>query len=152
KLDVGLEELRRRGLLRLTDWMPDVGQGDALTAEGEAALTTGQVPTGRAVAAAPVAEGPLTGYQHRELVRNALFEPTPPYVSRVLLALNLLYFAYGAFFAWSHNLVVGDYLAGSSPAPDRTTTRVILELGGLHDSFILPDNSARPEFERIILS
>ena len=35
-LDVALEELRRRGLLRLTDWVKDLGQGYALTDAGHA--------------------------------------------------------------------------------------------------------------------
>jgi membrane associated rhomboid family serine protease len=152
KLDVGLEELRRRGLLRLTDWMQDLGQGYALTAAGEKALTSGQVPTGRAAPAAPVSEGPLTEYQRGELVRNAIFEPTPPYVSRVLLAANLLYFAFGAFHAWNNDVELSRYL--SEPP-----TKVLIELGALDPAAVFvphrlegEEYGPRPQFERILLS
>src|SRR5262249_53960130 len=49
QLDQGLDELRRRGLVKLTDWVRDLGQGRALTTAGEDALKT------RNLAPAPVA-------------------------------------------------------------------------------------------------
>ena len=154
-LDEGLDELRRRGLIQFTEWVKDAGQGLALTEAGRRALATRRLPTGRAVAREVTAprERALTDYERGEIVRAAVFEPTMPYVSRVLLAANLLFFTFGAFYAWNNNetLEVADYLAGSSPLPKRTTDRVLIHLGALHPSLVFQPGN-RPQFERIILS
>ena len=152
-LDAGLDELRRRGLVHLTEWIKDAGQGLALTDAGRRALASERVPIERAVvsnAPAPKA-GALTEYERGEIVRAAIFEPTRPFVSRALLAANLLYFVFGAFYAGNNGLDVSHYLAGSSPAPDFTTHIVLIKLGALHTSLVFPLGT-RPEFERIILS
>jgi membrane associated rhomboid family serine protease len=96
-------------------------------------------------------------YQRGEIVREAVFNPRPPYVARTLLILNLLYFAYGAFFAWRHDLNVSDYIQGRSPPPQFTTHRVILELGAIRALWVvypvsLDDEPARRRFDRIILA
>jgi rhomboid protease GluP len=152
-LDAGLDELRRRGLVHLTEWIKDAGQGLALTEAGRQALATRRLPTGRAVASAAPAlrDRALTEYERGEIVRAAVFEPTRPLVSRVLLAANLLFFAFGGFYTWNNSLDISHYLEGSSPPPDFTTNFVLLKLGALHSSLVfLPGN--RPQFERIILS
>jgi rhomboid protease GluP len=150
-LDAALDDLRRRGLIQFTEWVKDAGQGLALTEAGRQALATQRVPTGRAVASAAPAlkDRALTDYERGEIVRAAVFEPTMPVVSRLLLAANLLFFAFGAFYAWNNNetLEVSHYLTGSSP----TTDKVLTHLGALHAKLVfLPGN--RPQFERIILS
>src|SRR5439155_17597499 len=137
-LDVGLEELRRRGLVKLTDWVKDAGQGYALTEAGWQALSAKRLPTGHVAAADALAarSGVLTEYERGEMIRGAVFEPTTPYLSRILLAANLLFFAFGAFYAWNNDLEVADYFAGTSPAPKHTTHEVLLELGGLHPALV----------------
>ena len=151
-LDAGLDELRRRGLVQFTEWVKDAGQGYALTDAGRQALVSGQLPMAGAVATDLPAEGSDTLYDRGEIVRRAVFAPQPPFVSRLLLAANLLFFFFGAFYAWKHDLDVSDYLQGNSPAPKLTTDRVLVELGALHHSLVLPrDPQIRPEFERILL-
>jgi rhomboid protease GluP len=152
-LDEGLDELRRRGLIQFTEWVKDAGQGLALTEAGRQALASQRVPTARAVAndAPALRDRALTEYERGEIVRAAVFEPTRPLVSRVLLAANLLFFAFGAFYTWNNSLDISHYLEGSSPPPDFTTNFVLPKLGALHSSLVfLPGN--RPQFERIILS
>lgn len=153
KLDVGLEELRRRGLLKLTDWVKDLGQGYALTDLGRHALASARLPTGRAVAyyaPAPQAS-PVSHYERGEAVRRAIFDPPPPRVIWILLAANLLYFAYGAVYAQREGFQIGDYLSGRSEA----TTHALINLGALHVDLVFPSRriepGARPEFERILL-
>jgi rhomboid protease GluP len=153
-LDAGLDELRRRGLVHLTEWIKDAGQGLALTEAGRQALATRRLPTGRAVASAAPAlkDRVLTDYERGEIVRAAVFEPTMPYASRLLLAANMLFFAFGAFYAWNNNdLDIWDYLAGSSKPPTFTTAIVLKQLGALDIDLVFRKHG-RPQFERIILS
>lgn len=151
KLDVVLDELRRRGLIKLTDWVKDHGQGRALTEAGKTALATKNL--------APVQDdankastSALSLFERGEIVRDAVFEPQRPWVCWVLMALNVLYFLRGAVYAWQHNLVVGDYLAGEDGVA-RTTTKVLWDLGGLTRGDVFPEHDLfRPEFERMLLS
>lgn len=151
KLDAGLEELRRRGLVNLTDWMQGLGQGYAPTEAGSQALTGGRLPTARVTAA--VKEAPeLSPIERGEIARRAIFDASFPYVARILLVINCLYFFFGAFYAWQHRLDVYDYLAGTSQAPDFTTIAVLSDLGALRVDMMRPIPGHRPEFERIVLS
>ncbi len=153
KLDDGFDELRRRGLVVLSDWVKDLGQGRALTDAGKAALELNILPT-MPVIAADSATADLTVYERGELVRGALYEPTQPYVSRTLLALNLAYFLFGAIYAGWHELPVGQYLLGENGVHN-TTNFVLGHLGGLYDHRVLPiriHTDARPELERMVLS
>ncbi len=154
KLDMGLEELRRRGLVKLTDWMKDGGQGYAPTDAGQQALMSKRLPTGRAAPVEAEKTIALTHYERGETVRRSVFEPTPPYVVRILLAANLLYFCFGAFYASNNQLDVSDYLRGVSRTPDFTTDKVLSRLGALRRDKVLPgphQSERRPEFERILL-
>jgi membrane associated rhomboid family serine protease len=148
KLDAALDELRMRGLIQLTEWVKDRGQGRALTDAGKQALATGNLapapaPQREARAAVP------SLYERGEMVRDAVFDPPPPWVSWALLALNVGYFLYGVFVAWQLDGIVADYLKGEG----RTTTVVLLNLGALYEPLVLPDLRfpIRPQFERIIL-
>src|SRR5580765_8399491 len=78
KLDAGLEELRRRGLVKLTDWMKEFGQGYALTDAGTQALGARRLPTERAATPqrTDTAVDPL---ERGELVRESVFDPSPPF-------------------------------------------------------------------------
>jgi membrane associated rhomboid family serine protease len=151
KLDVVLDELRRRGLIKLTDWAKDLGQGRALTEAGWTALKTNDLAPVVNDASAPTVSSTRSTYQRGEMVRNAVFKPQEPLVCWILITLNVLFFLYGAFYAWQHHFVVTDYLSGTDGIA-LTTTKVVRELGGLYRPDVLPEfNGLRPEFERIVL-
>src|SRR5947209_17446277 len=78
KIDAGLDELRRRGLVQFTEWVKDAGQGYALTDAGRRALTARRLPTERPVAA-PVVNEAIGLYQRGEIVRSALLWRGRPY-------------------------------------------------------------------------
>ena len=150
-LDQGLDELRRRGLIKLSDWVKDQGQGCVPTDAGLLALKTKRLTPAASTSAQASPTQAAGTYARGELVRAAVFAPRRGYVTRVLLAANVLYFLYGAFFAWQHDLPVNEYLAGDS----RVCNLVLGELGGLWPPVTVPDagvTERRPEFERIILS
>jgi membrane associated rhomboid family serine protease len=155
QLDVGLDELRRRGLLKLTDWVKDLGQGRALTDAGEQALKTRRLTPASASAptAANAAADETGAYGRGELVRRSVFDPATAWVTRGLLIANIAYFLFGALYAGWHGLDVGDYLAGNA----HSTRLVLIELGALHPGLVFqqsrdPDEpDPRPHYERIIL-
>src|SRR5262249_39638523 len=99
-LDPQLEKLRLAGLIQLTDWVPEYGQGYRLTEEGVrtlqsprdlARLDEGNLPTQRRESPRPrvrqLPEGP-TPWDRGEAVRDALLGPMRPVVNNLLLALN----------------------------------------------------------------
>ena len=147
QLDLALDELRRRGLVKLTDWVKGAGQGRGLTDAGKTALASGDP------APAPPPSEPTSTldptrniYERGELVREALIHPTPPLVSRILLAINIVVFIGGTIYAgmqgWSpHDVFIG---AGDS------THEVLKDLGGLHPYFLFHPEIGRPQFERLI--
>jgi rhomboid protease GluP len=155
-LDVGLEELRRLGLVKLTDWVKGSGQGYALTEAGHKALEGKRLPSGRvSPAAAKVAPDPVPSeYERGEIARSAIFDQPAPLISRGLLAVNILFFVLGAIYASQNDWDVKEYIVGSSPA----TTQVLVRLGALDQNLVfIPSRmdleyGPRPQFERIILS
>jgi len=148
KLDAALDELRRRGFVQFTEWVKDLGQGYALTEAGKAALASRRLtPVTAAADERENADRPLGDFERGEIVRNAIFYPAPAYVSRILLWANLLYFAFGAYYAQQHNLSVSDYLWGEG----RSTIQVLIQLGALHPALVFPDPDERPQLERLLL-
>lgn len=147
KLDEGLDELRRRGLVQLTDWVKDSGQGRALTEAGKKALATKRLTP--APAATPTAVSPIdvtrNRYDRGEVVRRVLTHPQPGYVSRVLLIANIGYFIVGAIYASYQGWPVADYFLGEG----RATSATLIDLGGLRPDLVFP--AGRPQFERILL-
>lgn len=143
-LDDGLDELRRRGFIRLTEWVKDLGQGCTLTEAGQQVLLhpkrLGDSPT----PAAPTRRG-------AEDSDDRAADTLPkPYAARALLAINILFFAYGAYFAARNDLSVTDYLLGNR----RVCAVVLGELGALFPPLVLPEGGPqawRPQFERIVL-
>lgn len=148
QLDEGLDELRRRGLIQLTDWVRERGQGRALTDAGTKALASGRLA---AVLEAPVpiadsVDIARNAYDRGEEVRRALVEPPPAFASRILLLGNIAYFLVGALWAWRLGLPLDEYLLGEGRAIDEP----LIELGALHPSLVFfPDG--RPRFERLLL-
>jgi membrane associated rhomboid family serine protease len=151
KLDIALDELRSRGLIQLTDWVKDLGQGRAITDAGKEALETGNLrPAPPPVVADQTPT--LSRYQRGELVRGALFDANVAYVSWTLVALNVAFFIYGAAYTHYLNLPVHDYLMGDDGA-HRTTTHVVDRLGGLwYRPVLVNPRFMRPQVERIVLS
>lgn len=154
RLENALDELRKRGLLKFTDWVKGLGQGYALTEAGQQSLQAKRLLHGPVPAATPTASGGVSTADRGEMVRAVFLDPVTPYVSRILLALNLLYFGYGAIYAAQQHLDVGDYFLGNSPAPLYTTNRVLIDLGAVHKNLIFPrpdDPDQRRQYERVIL-
>lgn len=159
KLDAGLDELRRRGLVQFTEWIKDAGQGYALTDAGRQALTAKRLPTGRV---APVSASSTSAvpnlYQRGEIARAALLGHGRPYACWALLIVNLLFFADGAVFVWRNDLSVMSYLQGHAIRHDlalRQDVPVLFDLGALWPDSTVPERSMRqfrkPEFERLLL-
>jgi rhomboid protease GluP len=151
RLDEGLDELRRRGLIKLTDWVKDFGQGRALTEAGSMALATRRLTIAPSADPSQPAEARVLAYERGEMARDAVYYAITPYVCRTLIAVNVLFFLYGAFVAWRLELPVTDYLVGKDGG-QRTTTIVLFETGALWGPAIFSRGPhARPEFERIVL-
>jgi membrane associated rhomboid family serine protease len=128
ELDASLDELRLGGLIRLTDWVQGRGQGYTLTPEGQALLDSPRLLErlrANGVARRPVAppatrpwradERP-TAWDRGEQVRAALMGRSTPRVTRVLLFLNLLVFAYGCALALRNQIPLNDFIGGTNAA------------------------------------
>lgn len=123
-LDAPLERLRMAGLIRLTDWVQGNGQGYALTPDGARALESprelarlrdGRLPPRRdAIQTAPRPRGE-TAYERGEAIRNALIDPISPYVTKALLAANILVFVAGLALATQRGVPANLYLWGRGP-------------------------------------
>lgn len=152
QVDAGLDELRGRGLVNLTEWMPDIGQGVVLTEYGLAALKEGRVPKGRV---APTADAQSNRDDvddddsgRSEAIRQSLLAPHRAPAMRVLFALILAYFFVGAVYALYYDLSIDDYLLGNG----RKSNRVLIDLGALHPALVVREGGpARPQLERIVL-
>src|SRR4051794_1653471 len=80
-LDQGLDQLRLRGLVQLTDWVQGKGQGYALTAEGALILTDPALlnrPRQAAPAKEHSPEREINPWSRGEEVRDALLNPVRP--------------------------------------------------------------------------
>src|SRR5436190_17316766 len=80
-LDEGLDELRRRGLVKLTEWVKGFGHGCALTEEGAQALAARKLPYVPSVTptAAPAATQSMSRYERGEIIRAAFLDQQTPY-------------------------------------------------------------------------
>jgi membrane associated rhomboid family serine protease len=101
-LDSSLDRLRLGGLVKLTEWIQDHGQGYQITPEGEevlrqprllARLRQGEIPQVSPVAmpSGPVAQHALRGLRG-EKVREALTDESRPIITHILIALNVAAF------------------------------------------------------------
>ena len=123
-LDPPLEQLRLGGLIKLTDWVPVMGQGYVLTPEGVQALQNpralerireGQVPavTPYVVQLPRSAPARTTTWDRGEAVRAALLGPSPfPAVTFGLILINVLVFLAGLALAQSWGVPINAYIAG----------------------------------------
>lgn len=118
KLDDALDYLRAHGLVRLTDWVQNVGQGYALTDEGEKILANPllldrPLPKPKPPELETGAEHSESTWQRGEKIRACLLNPVRPVVTRVLLVANIAVFVAGWFMA-SRAGVAGPYFTGQS--------------------------------------
>lgn len=98
-LDRALDELRLKGLLRLTEWVQDLGQGYTLTHAGLSLLEN---PRGlRPGAPIPTAPTQVTESDEDADTQPppALIRPGPPIVSYALIGVNVAVFFVGMFLA-----------------------------------------------------
>jgi membrane associated rhomboid family serine protease len=147
QLDEGLDELRRRGLVKLTDWVKELGQGRALTDAGTQALASRRLIVAAPEPAATVKSGPMDAYERGELARDAIFGTSRSYVPWILIGFNLAFFLAGAYMAWQRDFSVVDYLAGRGDV----TGDMLFRLGDLRRNSIFPPfQPMRPQLERLI--
>jgi membrane associated rhomboid family serine protease len=100
-----LEYLWLEGLIRNTAPVDGAGAGVVLSPEGERVLQDPEALQ-RLRDGRPLVEGDRGG-----LIRLALRRASKPVVTRVLVALNVLVFGYGAYLAWGQG-VFQNYLKG----------------------------------------
>ncbi len=107
-LDTPLDRLRVAGLIRLTDWVKDLGQGYVLTPEGEQVLASqrylGQLNNGTVPSLAakePMAWHATPGgvFERGEAARTAVLVPGNPVVTKVLIGLNVGVFVVGVLLS-----------------------------------------------------
>jgi rhomboid protease GluP len=136
-LDPFLERLRLRGLISLTPWEKDVGQGYTLTAEGKRVLYNphllARLRDGTLPAAPPPEEAQPnlrdatgTAYGRGEQIRQAMVSPAPPVVTFTLIGLNILVFLVGLGLASSRGVPVQNYLLN----PDDPHVQAIIHTTG----------------------
>jgi membrane associated rhomboid family serine protease len=159
-LDGCLDQLRMRGLIQLTPWVHEYGQGYQLTQHGAevlqhprllARLRNGDVPAATAVttaqgvrprpgsysATAPGYERHALADVRGEKVRMALMDDSRPIVTQVLLMLNILYFLVGLFVHVSKfGGSAGAYLGGMGN--NGSLNKTYHAIGSLHiDDLVL---------------
>jgi rhomboid protease GluP len=111
-LDRALDELRLKGLLRLTEWVQDMGQGYTLTHAGLALLEN---PRGlRPGAPIPTASTQVAESDDDadERPPPALIRPGPPIVSYALIGVNVAVFFLGMYLADRAGIPATKYLDG----------------------------------------
>jgi membrane associated rhomboid family serine protease len=151
-LDEPLNRLRNAGLVKLTDWEPGVGQGYVLTDDGRAALANPQLLerrlNGKPEPGKRRDSSARDTFARGEEIRDAVFEHHPSPVTRTLIALQVVAFAAGLYFALrakiplEHFLTTGQspflgWLAVSPPHLARgdwwtLLTYALVHAGGLH--------------------
>jgi rhomboid protease GluP len=126
-LDPFLERLRLSGLISLTPWEKDLGQGYTLTAEGKrvlynphllARLRDGTLPVAppREETQANLRDAPSSTYGRGELVREAMVSRAPPVMTYTLIGINILVFLAGLGLALSRKVPAQDYLLATPHA------------------------------------
>jgi membrane associated rhomboid family serine protease len=126
-LDRSLDELRGRGLVQLTDWMPEHGQGYTLTPAGAEVLHR-QADPRRQPPARPEAPPRDAPADREEQIRRAFMTPRSPFVTWALVGANVAMFLFGLYWAGEkYGASANDYLV--DPTPQVLFT--LYELGAL---------------------
>jgi membrane associated rhomboid family serine protease len=142
-LDTPLEKLRLAGLIRLTDWVKDRGQGYLLTPEGVSALKDGKtlarVRDGKISqpSAKPVAKPHWSSWDRGEAIREVFLDPPNPVVAKTILFITVLLFFAGMYAAWRGGVPPHIYLYGSARTGHEMT--VLLEVKHNFGAIYAPD-------------
>ncbi len=126
--------LRQSGLVRVGDWVKGLGQGFALTPEGEAAVAnpakapppgSPPIPTPTPPPTSEPAKTPeptlsrkteRTRLDRGEMAREAILNPPPSVVAPALLYANVAWFLVGAVVAWRVGASSSRYLTQGDQA------------------------------------
>jgi membrane associated rhomboid family serine protease len=130
-LDAPLEKLRLAGMVRLTDWVKDHGQGYVLTPEGMTALNDGKtlarVRDGKisqaAAVPAPKGKPRWSAWDRGEAIREVFLSPPNAVVAKTILFITVLLFIAGMYAATRAAVPANLYLFGSG-----LTERQMLDL------------------------
>jgi membrane associated rhomboid family serine protease len=125
-LDRALDDLRLGGLVQLTEWVPGQGQGYALTPEG-AQLANSPTMAAQLQAWTPSSTEQIDGTDrfHDEgmspllrgdTIRDALARPPTPWMTRILVFVNVVVFLAGAFLAVQQNADVNQFFSEGNGA------------------------------------
>lgn len=142
ELDPHLNRLRLGGLVRLTDWMKDRGQGYVLTPEGQRVLQNprdlAQLNEGRMPEARPteeeiptVREVPRDQWDRGGIILDDLQRPQMPVLTNLLLAINIVWFLVGAVLAQGKDVPISQYLSGSTQKNGIQLREIAHQLGSL---------------------
>ncbi len=145
-LDQALDLLRTQGLVTLSDWVKGHGQGYRLTDAGKHAIGE---PVLLSMKAPPKPPPPAEDESLREVIE--FFEkPVVPYVTRTMLALNVLVFIGGMLYAPSQGVSFAEYFSETSTI---AYNQLLRKMGALNsfDVFPVPGRHERPEIERMLL-
>src|SRR5262245_61943467 len=125
-LDGPLERLRMLGLVELTEWVQNNGQGYRITAAGKQVLYNprlmAQLQAGKLVPAQPAPEPApeenwgnrdATSLERNEAIRAGLLSKARPVVTLVLIFLNVAMFLFGLGLALKEHIPIADAASGS---------------------------------------
>jgi membrane associated rhomboid family serine protease len=130
-LDRLLDELRLKGLVRLTEWVQGQGQGYTLTPAGVNLLDNlqpGQSVRENQAALQPQARAADDWPGERPKRRPALIRPGKPVVTYTLIGVNVFLFLFGMFLADRAGISNKDYLEGDQT---RGVQLILYQLGSL---------------------
>ncbi|MFO0866881.1 MAG: rhomboid family intramembrane serine protease, partial [Gemmataceae bacterium] len=131
-LNDALDRLRLRGLIELTEWTREKGQGIRLTDAGRGVLADPsmlhQMPSTRLASSQPHDE---STWERGEALRRAFLEPERGFVVRALLAVNIAAFAVSLFLSLSHGVSASEFLFESGSA------RANFDLGSLNSFMVV---------------
>ena len=113
-LDRALDELRLKGLVRLTEWVQGLGQGYTLTQAGLDVLENGLRPGAPLPSAPQVALHPDPEVE--EPLETPLLARGRPVVTWTLIALNLLVFGGGLAYSVLEGIPASAFLGGDGAA------------------------------------
>jgi membrane associated rhomboid family serine protease len=148
-LDEPLNRLRLAGLIQITDWVKDKGQGYVLTPDGQQLLLSprdlerlqsGQLPGRRAEPEVHpvVSAAPASAWERGEAVRQMLSTPPRALITKLLLTATVVNFIAGMLVAQNYGLEIDQYLFLQAKGNDvRKLNSAFDTIGGLDGGDVL---------------
>jgi rhomboid protease GluP len=121
-LDEPLEKLRLAGLVKLTDWVKDRGQGYVLTQQGTSGLQDarmlarvrdGKIKRELSISK-PAARPRWSSWDRGEAIREVFIDPPDPVVAKTILFITALLFVMGLYVAHRAKIPYKLYLSGDA--------------------------------------